>query len=253
MLRRELSGDSVLPTWHLIEGEAGCVYAREHGCSAVIVDALRASATAAMLLEYGAREILVVAEVADALRAREKFWPDALLYGERGGLPPEGFDHGNSPREAHFARDRRVIFTTSNGSARLLQAYDAPSVHFGSTTNAAAVVEALAGLDRDVVLIPAGKIGQPDYDAQEDWVAAAVIAMTADQPIGEGALYFRDTRALIELDGVLNLFEGAPHAGELRRIGLADDIAFCARSNIASAVPTVTGKNDFGLLVGGFQ
>jgi 2-phosphosulfolactate phosphatase len=142
-----------------------------------------------------------------------------------------------------------VIFTTSNGSARLLQADGAASIHFGSTTNAAAVVAALADSGRDVVLIPAGNVADPEFDAQEDWVAAAVIAMQADQPIGEGALYYRDTRALIELDGVLNLFEGAAHAETLRRVGLEDDIAFCARSNAASAVPTVTGKNDFGLIV----
>ncbi len=202
-----------------------------------------------MLLESGASRLLVVDTVESAFAAREKLWPNASLFGERGGLPPPGFDHGNSPREAHHARGRLVIFTTSNGSERLLQAGGAASIHFGSTTNAAAVVAALADSPRDVVLIPAGNVADPAYDAQEDWVAATAIAMLADQPIGEGALYYRDTRALIELDGVLNLFEGAPHAEVLRKVGLGDDIAFCARSNVASAVPTVTGRNDFGLVM----
>ncbi len=82
--------------WHIIEGEAGCDYARERGCVAVVVDALRASATAAMLLHHGARSILAVREVEEALTAKTKH-ADALLFGERGGLPPEGFDFGNSP------------------------------------------------------------------------------------------------------------------------------------------------------------
>jgi 2-phosphosulfolactate phosphatase len=239
-------------TWHLIAGEEGCRFAREHACAAVIVDALRASATAAMLLESHAREILVVGSVETARAARETLWPDALLFGERGGLPPEGFDYGNSPREVHHARDRRVIFTTSNGSARLIEARGAASVHFGTTLNAAAVVKAMAEDERDVVLIPAGKVGEPDYDAQEDWVAAAAIAMRAGEPVGEGALRYRDTCALIELDGVLNLFETAPHAEELRKVGLADDIAYCAQNNTVSAVPTVIGENEFGLLIGCF-
>lgn len=239
-----------MSTWHLIEGEAGCAFAREHRCAAVIVDALRASATAAMLLECGAIEILVVDEVETAFRARDDAWRDALLFGERGGLPPAGFDYGNSPREAHHAHGRRVVFTTSNGSARVIQATGAASVHFGTTVNARAVAQALA--DRDVVLIPAGKVGDPAYNAQEDWVAATAIAMAADRPIGEGALYYRDTRQLIELDGVLNLFESAPHAAELRRVGLADDIAYCARNNIASVLPTVVGENEFGLVLGPF-
>jgi len=236
-------------TWHLIEGEPGCTFARDHKCAAVIVDALRASATAAMLLEHGASEILVVGEVSTALHARETSWRDALLFGERGGLPPPGFDYGNSPREACHAKDRRVVFTTSNGSARLIQARGAPSIHFGTTVNAAAVVNEMAERECDVVLIPAGKIGHDGYDAQEDWVAAAAIAMASGQPIGEGALYYRDTRQLIELDGVLNLFQSAPHAEELRRVGLTEDIAYCARNNISTKVPTVTGENELGLIV----
>jgi len=236
-------------TWHLIEGEPCCAFAREHKCAAVIVDALRASATAAMLLEHVAREILVVGEVETALRARDTAWNDALLFGERGGLPPTGFDYGNSPREAGHAKNRRVVFTTSNGSARLIQAGGAASIHFGSTVNAAAVVNAMAERDCDVVLIPAGKVGHDGYDAQEDWVAATAIAMASGQPIGEGALYYRDTRQLIELDGVLKLFESAPHSEELRRVGLAADIAYCARNNISTKVPTVTGENEFGLIV----
>ncbi len=238
-----------MPTWHLIEGEAGCAYAREHYCAAVIVDALRASATAAALLDSGATEILVVGEVEDALRARREFWTDALLFGERGGLPPEGFDFGNSPRDAHHASGRCVIFTTSNGSARLLQAWGASSIHFGTTTNAKTVVELLTNQPHDVVLIPAGKVGHPGYDAQEDWVAATAIAMFAGAAIGEGALYYRDTRQQIELDGVTALFESAPHADELRKVGLSDDIALCARMNTARAVPTVSQQTEFGLIL----
>jgi len=238
-----------LPTWHLIEGEAGSAYARDHHCAAVIVDALRASATAAALLDCGATEILVVGEVEDALRARRECWSEALLFGERGGLPPGGFDFGNSPSDAHHARGRRVIFTTSNGSVRLLQAWGAPSIHFGTTTNAQAVVELLATQPRDVVLIPAGKVGHTGYDALEDWAAATAIAMLAGARIGEGALYYRDTRQQIELDGIAALFESAPHANELRKVGLAEDIALCARMNTARAVPTVSQRGDDGLVL----
>ena len=49
--------------WHLIEGAAGCAHAREHGLTAIVVDALRASATAAMLFDAGAREILAVRQI----------------------------------------------------------------------------------------------------------------------------------------------------------------------------------------------
>ncbi len=73
--------------------------------------------------------------------------------------------------------------------------------------------------------------------------------MLANAEVGEGALWFRDYRQLIELDGVLNLFESAPHADVLRGAGLAEDIAFCAHNNLAAAVPLVTSHNDYGLVL----
>ncbi len=234
--------------WHIIEGSDGCAYAKEHDCVAVIVDALRASATAAMLLDAGATEIFVVAEVEDAFKVKESH-PDALLYGERGGLPPEGFDHGNSPRETQAAKGRPVIFTTSNGSARLHEAYGAPALYLASTINALALVGEVSGRDHDVVLVPAGKAADPEYDAQEDWAAAAAIAMLADAPIGEGALLYRDWRYRIELDGLQKLFQTAPHAQELRKLGLEDDIYFCARSNTTTALPHAVSRDDSAIIL----
>ena len=238
----------MIPRWHLIEGEAGCAYAREHECVAIIVDALRASATAAMLIDAGATEIWVVRDVDDAFRAREAC-PGALLYGERRGLPPAGFDHGNSPRDAVHAAGRPVIFTTTNGALRLVQAWGAPVLYIGSTTNALAVAMAARAHDREVVLIPAGSAEDPDHVTQEDWVAATVIAQIAEAPIGEGAPQFREWRHLMELDGIPKLFETAAHAATLRGIGLGEDVALCARVNTTSAVPAAVTKNRFGVIL----
>ena len=235
-------------TWHIIEGPEGCAFAKEHNAIAVIVDALRASATAAMLLDAGATEILVVAEVEDAFKTKASH-PDALLFGERGGLPPEGFDYGNSPRQVRAAKGRPVIFTTSNGSKRLHEAYGAPALYLASTLNALALVGEVATLNRDVVLIPAGNVADPDYDAQEDWVAATAIAMLSDALVGEGALLFRDWRQRIELDGVQKLFQSAPHAQELRKLGLEEDIAFCARSNITDALPSADSVRESAIIL----
>ncbi len=236
-------------TWHLIEGEKGCAYARENDCVAVIVDALRASATAAMLLHAGAVDLQMVRDVDGALEAKIAM-PDALLFGERGGLPPEGFDFGNSPREAEHAKGRRVIFTTTTGTGRLVDAYGAPEVYMGTTVNALAVARAASAHRKDVVLIPAGLAGDPEFDAQEDWVAAVAIALVADAAIGEGAANYREWKHLIELDGVAKLFETAPHAAKLEAIGLSDDVLYCAQMNLTTAVPIVLGKTEHGLSVG---
>ncbi len=233
---------------HLIEGARGCVFARENGLTAVVVDALRASATAAMLFDAGAAEILAVREVAEARAARRE-WPNALLCGERGGLPPDGFDFGNSPRTVEAARDRRIIFTTTTGAGRLVDCWGAHAAYLGSTINAAAVVDVATGQGRDVVLIPAGLMSDADFNAQEDWAAAVAIAQRAGLPIGEGRDTFDHWRGRIEQEGLDTLFSSAPHAEKLRRVGLDDDIAYCAQVDITTAVPAAAERHPLGVIL----
>ena len=234
--------------WHIIEGEAGCEFAVAHQYTAVIVDALRASATAAMLFDAGATSILAVRDVVAALRAKEE-QPHALLYGERGGIPPEGFDFGNSPREAHHAAGKRVIFTTTTGAGRLVSAAGAPTVLMGTTVNASAVARAVTGLEKDAVLIPAGLTGNPDFDAQEDRCAAVGIAMMSGGEIGEGRALFAAWRERINQDGFEALFAAAPHAAKLRAIQMEDDVAYCAQVDLTDAVPGVCAQTPLGVMM----
>ncbi|GMW02047.1 MAG: hypothetical protein AMXMBFR84_31830 [Candidatus Hydrogenedentota bacterium] len=231
--------------WHIVEGEAGCQFAIENKLVAVIVDALRASATAASLLEAGATAVWAVREIEDALEA-EKVWPDALLYGERGGLPPVGFDFGNSPREADAALGRRVIFTTTTGAGRLVQSRGAAAVYMGSTVNGGALVRAVSREGRGAVIIPAGLMTDPSFPAQEDWVAAVSLARASGETIGEGSALYETWCERIRDEGVPALFESAPHSEKLRTVGLESDIAFCAQSDIYGAVPRVADWNELG-------
>ena len=62
----------------------------------LVIDVLRAFSTAAYAFSRGAREILLVSGVEEALSLKSQV-PNARVMGEVGGLPPEGFDFGNSP------------------------------------------------------------------------------------------------------------------------------------------------------------
>lgn len=241
---------------HVIEGADGCAFAAERRAVAVVVDALRASATAAALLHAGAVEILAVPGVEGALAAhRER--PDALLYGERGGLPPEGFDYGNSPAEAHHAAGRRVVFTTTTGAGRLSQCAGAAAVLMGTVVNASAAVDAarrLAGPDGEVVFIPAGLMDDPAFDAQEDRAAAVFLmerlrAACPQGEIGEGRDLHAAYAARLAEEGILRLFETAPHAEKLRRIHLESDIPLCADPDRYPAVPLAAALSVEGVLL----
>lgn len=234
--------------WHIIEGEAGCAHAVRHGCVAVVVDALRASATAAMVFDAGATEMLAVRELDEALAARA-MWPDALLFGERGGLPPDGFDFGNSPRTVTAAKGRRVIFTTTTGAGRLVSSWGAAASFMGTTVNASAVVQAASAYGKDVVLIPAGLSDDPTWNAQEDWVAASYLAMASGGEVIEGRERYLGWRSRIELEGLEALFESAPHAEKLRRIGLGDEVAWCAQVDLTDAAPLAVERMGDGIVL----
>ncbi len=235
--------------WHIIEGEAGCEFSVKHQCVAVVVDALRASSTAAQLLYEGAREILVVRTVEEAIAAKV-LWPNALLYGERGGVPPAGFDYGNSPLEAGNARDRQVIFSTTTGAGRMVSAWGAQAVYLGAVINAAQTACEVQKQGSDIVLIPAGLSDDDDFDAQEDWVGAVAIALAAgpDIQLGEGKEQYEFWKTRIESEGLPHLFATAPHASKLRAVGMDKDIVYCARKDIIDTVPRGMERNQWGIV-----
>ncbi len=66
----------------------------------IIIDVLRAFSTAAYAFSRGAKEIILVSTVEEALSLKSQI-PNSKVMGEVGGLPPEGFDFGNSPTFIH--------------------------------------------------------------------------------------------------------------------------------------------------------
>lgn len=62
----------------------------------LIIDVLRAFSTAAYAFSRGAKEIYLVSGVDEALTLKGQI-SNSKVMGEVGGLPPEGFDFGNSP------------------------------------------------------------------------------------------------------------------------------------------------------------
>src|SRR5579863_8728446 len=93
----------------------------------VVFDILRATSTFVTALQNGARQIIPVAEIPDALAIRSGR-PEALLAGERNGVKilaaqsgGVDFDFGNSPREfkPEKVRGKTIISTTTNGTRAL--------------------------------------------------------------------------------------------------------------------------------------
>ncbi|MEM7534613.1 MAG: 2-phosphosulfolactate phosphatase [Chloroflexota bacterium] len=105
----------------------------------VVVDVMRAFTTAAYAFHAGASEILLVSSVDEAF-ALKATYPEALIMGEVRGLPPEGFDFGNSPLpfETLELNGRRLIQRTSNGTQGMVRSQNADLLLAGGFPTAGA-------------------------------------------------------------------------------------------------------------------
>jgi 2-phosphosulfolactate phosphatase len=219
----------------------------------VVVDVLRATSTIATLLAAGVREVEVVGSVAEAIARREAL-DAAFACGEVGGLPPEGFDYGNSPAEfapLSMAGQRAVLFT-SNGTKALLHVADAPAVFSGSLLNAeavvAAAVDAALGRDTGMIVVCAGTTLGTAFALEDFFCAGALVEhavrrLGTTAELGDGARaaervyegFARDARAA---------FSAAEHGRALIPLGLAADLDFCAHMNTYPVVPVARREGE---------
>jgi 2-phosphosulfolactate phosphatase len=232
---------------HLMAGEAGCRWAREHRAVAVVVDALRASATITLLLHRGASEVIVVKEVSEAYAYR-RVHPESLLVGERGGLKVTGFDFGNSPTEVQGADigGKCVTFTSTTGAQRLVDCLGAAAIVVGTPINATAVARWVAAMaqaaEAPIVIIPAGLATDPGAIAEEDWLGAIVLAAHLDIPLHQAsAKPFQHYQGLLQSSGLLAGFLTSAHGRRLVQLGFTDDIRVCTHVDlITDVVPILT-------------
>lgn len=154
------------------------------GRTAVVIDVLRATTTIVHALAAGAQAVLPCAEVEQARQIAQRLGGEALLAGERGGLPIPGFDLGNSPREFTPARvaGKTIVFTTTNGTRALLRSANATRILLAAFVNFSAVCRELAGHEQ-VAIVCAGTDGEV---TREDVLLAGALVddLTRGEPPG---------------------------------------------------------------------
>ena len=120
----------------------------------VVFNVLRATSTFVTALHHGAKAIVPVSEISEALALRRK-QPDVLLGGERdsvriGAAQGSGidFDLGNSPREyaPEKVGGKTIVSTTTNGTRALRACAGAQTVLAASFLNLTATARFLERL-----------------------------------------------------------------------------------------------------------
>jgi 2-phosphosulfolactate phosphatase len=236
----------------VVAGAEGCEEAVAAGAVALMVDALRASATITALTSAGAGTIFVATHVEQARRVKEQIG-DVLLIGEREGFPPEGFDAGNSPAEVLQlgVESREIAFTSTTGAARLGQLRGAEAVLVGGPVNASAVVDAAVRLagdgGRPIYAVAAGLTGRPG-GTEEDWLGAALLAQVLSERgydwVNRDEHLNEHWPELLTPESVREGFFAGGHGQSLVEKGLGDDITDCSRIDWLSVVAKVVGYRE---------
>ncbi len=218
-----------------------------------VVDVIRASTTLIALAEAGDPDVWLAADTDAARAAATRMGPDVLLGGEEGGLKPEGFDFGNSPREAAAGSyaSRQVVFVTTNGTQALRRWSAARRTYVAALRNIGAVAWRLmegAAEGGTMTLVCAGREGAVALD--DIYTVGAIIRrilhVQPDVELDEAAVVaLRVTRAQPDAGEALAESESAK---ALERVGLSEDIPFCAALDASIAVPELGGEGRLRLL-----
>ena len=206
----------------------------------VVIDVLRATSVICQALAVGFGRVICVGEVEQALSLAG---PDVVLGGERANVRPEGFDYGNSPREYVdvAGAGRTLVLTTTNGTRLLLAAaVRCETVLVGSLLNSNAVVAAVrASGAEEVAFLSAGVEGA--FAIDDVYVAGRLAEAVGGDPDESAAAAIRLARTFATAEEGIG---GGQSAENIRRVGLAEDIAWCAQESLLDLVPRVVAKDN---------
>lgn len=213
--------------------------------AALVIDVIRATSTMTEALANGADAIYPVLSTEEAMRLGNSMGRETtLICGERRGLPIEGFDLGNSPRE--FTRDkvegRRLVMTTTNGTRAFLAAQDADPVIAASFLNLSAAAAAVSDAGH-VVIVCAGK---EDHFSLDDSLCAGHLVRKlteggdGDHTLNDSAIAAASLASTHQPSAELLASVAAGRA--LLGINLSDDLPVCADVDRHDLVPSMVDR-----------
>jgi 2-phosphosulfolactate phosphatase len=213
----------------------------------VVIDVLRASTTITYAMNAGAREVIPVGSVDQAMKiVGNLFSTLTILCGERGGKRIEGFKLGNSPSEytKEAIEGKALILTTTNGAVALTKAKHARHCFVGSFVNLSAVVGALISLpdleETGLVIICSGR--EDDFSL-EDSVCAGMLLTKLKEKLPNLELTDSARTVLSDYESFGNDIFGtlmlSDHGKYLASIGFADDIKTASMIDSVPIVPVM--------------
>ncbi len=216
----------------------------------IVIDVLRSSTTIAVALSNGAREIIPVESIENAVKISGSLFGDVTLrVGERNGKMIQGFNLGNSPLEYTEAtvKGKSIIFCTTNGSVAMYRSRFAKNLAIGSFVNMSRIVDFMKEVGSDFVILCAGRANTFSNFSLEDAVCAGMMVQKLSQ---DKTLHLQLTdsalaaQALYKTYGrsIPKMLKSTEHGIYLREIGFAEDLKVCASIDTVPVLPLLVGN-----------
>jgi len=206
--------------------------------TAVVFDVLRATSTMITGLEHGVERFFPV-ETVDAARSLKIEDPSLLLAGERGGLPLERFDLGNSPGEFKEIRGKSVVLTTTNGTVALHRVRRAKRVYVGALLNLDSLARALDNDGSTDVLIVCAGTGE-DFALEDAVAAGGLVERLSHNSMSDAAILVKSLYREAGSD-LLSYLCQSRNGRSLVGLGKVQDIEECARLSVSQTVGVMKG------------
>lgn len=208
----------------------------------VVIDIFRATSAICTAFHYGAKGIIPVATVEEALEYKKQGY---LAAAERNAMIVEGFDFGNSPFSYmnEGIKGETIVITTTNGTQAINAARHASEVVIGSFLNYSLLCEWLEEQGTDVVLLCSG--WKNKFNLEDSLFAGAVarnlietlkFETTCDSTLSATILY---EKAEKDIYGFLS---NSSHRKRLEKLDLEKDIRYCLEIDKAPVLPVLEGK-----------
>ena len=198
-----------------------------------VIDVIRATTTISVMLAQGAGEVVIAKNKSQAFLLK-KIFKNYLLCGEEGGIPPKGFDFGNSPLEysSMNLEGTWIILKTTNGTKSFFKTINSKSSFALSLVNISYTCDALIyeaeRTGSDILLVCSGEKGKIAFDdAYAAGVAVKILKEKRSNIILSDAALIVLNNEKVEIDASKALKKSTSYRSMVKA-GLGDDLKICA-------------------------
>lgn len=212
------------------------------GKNVCVIDVFRSSTTIATALSNGAREIIPVGSIENAVKVSGSLMGDFVLRGgERNGKIIDGFNLGNSPIEysAEAVKGKAIIYCTTNGTIAITKARYAKELIVGGFVNISKVVSHIISSKEDWEILCAGKENLFSF---EDVICTGMLINLIQEKSKPEIKLSDSAYASLQLyksnaKSISTLGNKTEHGLYLKSLNFIEDLKFCTKVDSIPVLP----------------